>query len=112
MEFVWSRNVDKILQRGIFLRDLGIKNWALSKDDALKALSELMIAKIPVIGCDVCEFENGIIQLNYDNWYCEPKKDELKSDFASRTIEMASSYIENYKSNTPKSIFFILVPEV
>ncbi len=51
----WSEDVKKILEGGIPLASVGIDNWALNKDQAMRAFDEFERQKIPILGGDVYE---------------------------------------------------------
>lgn len=103
--------INEILKIGVPLESIGVKNWALSKEDAIKALDRFYELQIPILGGDVCENINGIIQYKYDNWYCDRQPNESQLDFASRSIDKARDYINNYHSDNIEQIFFAFVPE-
>ncbi|WP_262511499.1 hypothetical protein [Deminuibacter soli] len=42
MEFLWSSEIDKILNIGLLLKDVGVNNWALTKSQALHAVDEFL----------------------------------------------------------------------
>lgn len=109
---VWSNKVDEILSKGISLESIGVKNWALSQQEALQVLSQFVELQIPILGGDVCEFVNGAIQYNYDNWYCDRLPNESDLDFVSRSIRKAREYIEHYNIKDSDTIFFAVVPEL
>jgi hypothetical protein len=109
---VWSNKIDEIFSNGISLEPLGVKNWALSQQEALWALSQCVELQIPILGGDVCEWGSGAIRYNYDNWCCDKLPNESHIDFVSRSIKKAREYIEHYTINEPNKIFFALVPEV
>ena len=111
MKTVWSYRIDNILKVGYSLDEAGLRNWALQKDDALNALIKLEELQVPILGGDVCEFINGILQYNYDNWYCDRLTNESHLDFVSRSIKKAKEYIEHYNIKESDKIFFALVPE-
>ena len=108
-EIIWSIKIDKILNNGVSLESIGIKNWAFSKEKALLALGHLANLEVPVLGGDVCELTNGTIQYNYDNWYCDRLPNESYIDFVNRSINKAIEYIEQYDSNDLDKIFFVFV---
>lgn len=112
MTIVWSNQVDEILKIGCSLDQIGIRNWALTKEAALNALDKLLEIQVPILGGDVFEKINGVMRPKYDNWYCDPILDESKDDFVVRSIGIAKRYIENYQVNYPDIIFFALVPGV
>ena len=72
-------------------------------------LDRLYEMQIPVLGGDVYEIANGVIQNNYDSWHCDKLLNESHSDFVSRTIGKAKEYIEDYNSDHPDKIFFAFV---
>lgn len=112
MKTVWSSQIDNVLKNGHSLSQIGVHNWALEKGAALSALDKLEELQVPVLGGDVCELINGVIQYNYDNWYCEQMEGESKSDFITRSIDKAEEYIKNYSSKDQDRIFFSFVLEV
>ena len=103
--------VSEILKVGFSLESIGVKNWALSKEDAVKALDKFYELQIPILGGDVCERINEVIQYNYDNWYCDRQPNESKFDFVNRSIGIARDYIKNYNSENSENIFFAFVPD-
>ncbi|HRG33566.1 MAG: Imm40 family immunity protein [Saprospiraceae bacterium] len=102
-------SINEILKKGLSLEEIGVKNWALPKEDALSVLKKFHAMQIPVLGGDVCEIIDGVIQYNYDNWYCDRLSNESYSAFAHRSIEKAKDYIKSYKSNQSAKIFFAFV---
>lgn len=112
MKVVWSNKIDDVLRHGHSLSGIGVNNWALQKSEALNALTKFEELQVPILGGDVCELIGGVIQYNYDSWYCEQIQGEFKPDFISRSIEKAKQYIENYKEENPGKIFFAFVPGV
>ena len=108
MNFFFSPEIDEILSVGVSLKNLGINNWALSRNDALEALSKLKSSGIAVLGGDVFVFSNGIIDQNYDNWYCERNPMESNTDFIASSIEKTRHYIEKYLD---QNALFSLIPQ-
>jgi Immunity protein 40 len=111
MHVVWSKKADEILNKGISLDSIGIKNWGLSREAALESLDQFLYYNIPVLGGDVCESENGVIKYNYDNWYCDRNLGESDADFIVRSIQVARDYIEKYNMQSTNQILFVIVPE-
>jgi len=111
MEIIFSKEIDNILaRRGIFLSSIGITNWALLNTDALYVLKQFNNMGIPVLGGDVCEMkDNGIIQLNYDNWYYKKDMNKTEIDYVNDSLRYAEEYIRNYNI-LDKKIYFILIP--
>ncbi|MDP2890916.1 MAG: Imm40 family immunity protein [Bacteroidota bacterium] len=111
MEPVWSNQIDKILKVGHSLDNVGVQNWALTKDQALNALEQFSTLEISILGGDVYEYVDGIIRSSYDSWYCDSHSGEAKRDFVKRSIEKAKSYIEAYKVEDVNKVFFVFVPD-
>lgn len=112
MERNWSEIVDKILSIGQPLNDLGVHNWALAKGKCLLVLEQLLINEIPVLGGDVYENVKGVLQPNYDNWYCDKLNGESRKEFSMRSIARAKEYIKAYQLENSDNIFFVIVPDV
>ena len=111
MEIIWSIQADEILSEGKFMED-GIQNWSLTRCQALNVLSKLQLAKIGVLGGDVCTFQNGRIFPNGDNWYCEPSLGESMTNFLTRSINEARVYVDSYPDGEDETIYFNIVPNV
>lgn len=108
---MFSKETEEILEIGKSLSSVGINNWALTKTEAMLVLEKLHSLEVPVLGGDVYEMIDGILQPNYDNWYCDPLNEEARKDFVNRSIDKARSYIEGYTLKDFNSVFFVLVPD-
>ena len=104
--------IQKILSKGLDLKDYGINNFGLCRKKALLALDELKNHKIAILGGDVCFKVNHKIELSYDNWHIEKDESETYDEFYKRSVEISRAYIQNYK-NTSKhcEILFVLVAD-
>ncbi|WP_368566253.1 Imm40 family immunity protein [Pseudoxanthomonas sp. UTMC 1351] len=111
MEIIWSTEVDGILAVGRSLVDIGVRNWALERRDALEALDKLSDLDIAVLGGDVYLKAGSSLTLSYDNWYCNCRDAEPQREFVVRSIAAARSYISRYKSESATP-FFALVPKL
>lgn len=111
MSCVWTEEIDSILSDGKYLEDVGVRNWALARDVALKALNKFLERDVAVSGGDVYLSDGTEIELSYDNWSCEPRNEESESDFLHRSIEEAREFIERYKASSGSALFAI-VPKV
>lgn len=109
MRRIWSEEVDSILSVGRSLEPLGIRNWALESNAALSALESLSDLGIGVLGGDVYVVDGGRVESNYDNWYCNKERGEPSTDFVSRSIFKAKSYIVGYQR---KGVMFAFVPDI
>jgi hypothetical protein len=63
--------INELLKKGHSLEEIGVKNWAFSREDAINILAKFEEFQVSILGGDVCELIDGIIQYNYDNWYCD-----------------------------------------
>ncbi|MBB6125112.1 Imm40 family immunity protein [Sphingobium subterraneum] len=97
------------LAQGIFLGESnGIKNWALTRSQALNALSQLMATGWPILGGDIIQHAGGnSFTYTYENWHCEMQHDEQSEDFLARSIQVARSHILHLDD---VSKFVVLVP--
>lgn len=111
METIWSKKSDNILKVGFPLNDIGVLNWALTREQALSALDQFEVEGIPILGGDVYEMQGKVFQPNYNNWFCDREKNESKLDFVTRSITKARDYINSYKFNRDTKNFFSIVPE-
>jgi hypothetical protein len=103
------KEVNELLKKGYSLYDVGINNWAFSKEDALGILNRFEELQISILGGDVYELTNSIVQPNYDNWYCNRLSNETDIEFSKRSIKRAKDYITNYNVSDPSQIFFAFV---
>ncbi len=112
MKIKYSSEIDNILKVGHDLSESGINNWALIKKDALDAVDQFEKLQIPILGGDVCELKDNLIQNNYVSWHSDLKQDESKEDFVLRSIKETKEYIQNYPKSDLETTFFVLVPKV
>jgi len=107
MNYIWNESLDAVLAIGRPLEPLGVRNFALSKASALEALEQLKLLGIAVLGGDVYVDQEGELQNNCDNWYCDPLEGEDNTAFVSRSVALARNYIQSYSFD---SAYFALVP--
>lgn len=81
MSVIWSEQIDPFLSCGVSLEQLGVRNWALGRDDALCAIYELEAFGIAILGGDVYQLVGEIAEQTYDSWYCDQGPDEPDSVF-------------------------------
>jgi hypothetical protein len=112
MEIVWSNKIDEILKAVIPLHNFGICNWAFSKEQAFLVLEQLLEAQVAVLGGDVATKSNNVIELNYDNWFCNQLPGEASSDFVIRSISKTRIYVEKYTAVLLNQIYFVFVPKL
>lgn len=91
------------LSVGIDLREIGIENWALTKEQALLFLNE---CQVPVLGGDVMRVVDGEMGSDFANWSCAREDLEGASDYLKRSVHEAKVYITQYPT---AGAFFVLV---
>lgn len=110
MHIIWSEEIDEILGfYGVSLECVGVKNWALERDNALQAIYKLEILGIPILGGDVYRMVDNMPQLTYDNWFCDKYDHELAPAFLERSLELARKYICSYLTD---DALFAIVPRI
>ncbi len=109
MENIWSTEVDVLLSAGRSLEDVGVRNWALSRGEALAALAGFAQIGIAVSGGDVYSVNGSSVELSYDNWYCDPGHLESDAAYIGRSIATARDYILNYPASEGV-VLFAMVP--
>jgi len=107
----WSNKIESVISSGIPLNHLGINNWALNKEQAVRALDELEKAGVPVLGGDVYEIVDDIPESNNDNWYCNRHENEPLEQYVSRSIEHTRKYVDSYCNPSRRETLFVLVAE-
>lgn len=95
-----------IIDKGIFLKELGMFEYAWTSDNIRNIIAILDKKQIPILGGDVYKMNNGEICQTYDSWYIN-LSDEC--DFYTKSYEKAISYISNYeKMNEGQFIYSIV----
>jgi len=111
MGCIWSDEIDSVLGQGRSLEGLGVRNWALDREQAMSALGRLGMLEVAVLGGDVYTVIGTDIESTLDNWYCNRRSDEAEAHFVERSIGVARNYIATYPGDLD-TVFFALVPEV
>jgi hypothetical protein len=109
MSTVWSDKIDPLLKIGTPLESVGVRNWALTKADALRALENLFEMGVGIAGGDVYKRVNGKLALTHDNWFCDRNSHEISEHYVARSVNHARKYIANYESQG-EEFLFALVP--
>lgn len=89
----------------------GIDNWALTKDQALRAIDDLEARGIPVLGGDVVEMTGDGPEYTYDNWYSNRDSGKAMGSFVTHSAGRAREYVASYTSAKDRKVYFVLVPE-
>jgi hypothetical protein len=93
----------------MFLDCLGVRNWALSRDNALRAIDDLEDFGVAILGGDVYLLVGEIAEQTYDSWYCDRGHDEPESVFFKRSLDKAREYVSGY---SVQGALFALVPKI
>ncbi len=107
-----SENIKKFLSdHGLYLEDLlGVKEWGLKREDALKLIRIMAEEKKPCLGGDVLVVnDKGKLRYTYDHWYIEKSKDDTDEEYTTKSILKAESYISNYKEDEYKKYYYVFV---
>lgn len=94
--------------KGVSLEKLGLRERALSRDDALQALAELRESDLVALGGDVY-FEADSIEVAFANWSVTPEPGESDSQFRLRGLKKADEYIRAFPEPGHKRPLFVLV---
>lgn len=97
--------------KGIPLRRFGIADIALSRADAILAVSFLRNASIPILGGDVYYQKYSGIELAYANWHSDPVNGEDRDSFVTRSCLETLNYIEGFPSTEHTPIFTLTIDQ-
>ncbi len=100
-------NIEQEIQKGIYLENIGINEYALTKKQALFILELCKKEKVGILGGDILELVNNEIKYTYSNWYCNRNENESELNFCFRSIDYAEQYIVNTMQN--KNFYTTLV---
>jgi hypothetical protein len=95
--------------KGISLTELGLREIALPRPEALHAVTLLQRDAIPILGGDVFFRQGSKIEWASANWYGNPKPGEGRDEFDGRSTETASKYIEAFPSRADVEPLFAIV---
>lgn len=100
----------KLLEtRGISLQNPGLAEVALSRDDAILAVSLLRSASIPILGGDVYLKKIAGVESAYANWHSHPMDGEDRDSFVTRSCLDSKNYIESFPSTEDTPIFVLVI---
>jgi hypothetical protein len=91
------------------LDQLGIDDVAWTKEDARRVLDSIRGSNIAVLGGDVFKEHSDGLEPAYDNWHCDRVQGESLTDYATRSLEHAWSYVERYPPEPTHNEYFRLV---
>jgi hypothetical protein len=94
LEFIKNKSID--------LSEMGVNNFALSKNDALELLEKFKENNILLYGGDFLEKKAGQINYNYTNWSIDGKD-------IMYNLEYTKDFIKKYATN---DIYIEFVTEI
>ena len=98
-----------LLAKGISLHELGLKEVALSRADALHAVELLRASLVPILGGDVYFIRGQSVEQAFANWHVDRKLGEGWSEFAERSCRQTTKYIESFPHRPEVTSAFVLV---
>lgn len=98
-----------IENRGISLQGLGLNETALSRADAIHAVNLLRCASIPILGGDVYFKKVTGIESAIANSFSEPRKEESRDSFTTRSCHETESYIVRFPTTDVEPIFVLVI---
>lgn len=105
MSIIWSKKIDEILSIGFFLGDIGIKNWAFTREVAINVIAILEKSGIGILGGDVFICKDKNIEITYDSWFID--RDSEGVGFVKKSCSFSKEYILNYSND---HAMFSIVP--
>lgn len=94
--------------RGVSLEEIGISNYAWKMQDALLALEILREKRIPILGGDVYQIENGI-KTTIDGWHTNRKNSVQPNAYLVESHKKTVDYIVAYASKNGGNYCYSLV---
>jgi hypothetical protein len=103
-QLVESKGISLQSRYGIGMRDI-----ALSREDAMLAVNLLQRASIPILGGDVYFKKTTGIESAYANWHSDPTDGEDRANFVTRSCREALNYIAGFPSAEAVPIFVLVI---
>ncbi len=103
--------IEFIKDNGIYLESkLGVKEWALSRDNAIRLLEIMNKIQKPCLGGDVIlEEENGNFKYAYGFWHYDRTANETEEEYIGNSISKAVEYIKNYPEKEGNKYYYVIV---
>ena len=98
-----------LVSRGISLQELGLKEVALTRADALKAVELLRASSVPILGGDVYFVRGECVEQAFANWHTDRHPGEGRGEFAERSSRQSAKYIEAFPHRPDVTSAFVLV---
>lgn len=98
--------VNKVMKKAISLEKYGLNDLAWKKEDALELIKSLMADPIGILGGDVYKINADRLIPLYDNWSCDPIRNENQISHFERSKNDSIKYIEDYPIYSDENIVF------
>jgi hypothetical protein len=99
-----------VLAVGEWLGASGIRNWALTRQEALTALDALERDGIGILGGETYDVAPNKTFPNKDGWHCDRRTGESDQQFLERSLAVARNYVRTYRVGEEDRIRFGIVP--
>ena len=101
--------VRRILEVGRALTEHGSNNWALTRADALVAITAIERESRLLLGGDVWVATNGGLSTTGDSWHFEPNPDQAREQNVRDAAGKAKAYVTAYPDRRDGVPYFELV---
>jgi hypothetical protein len=95
--------------KGVSLHQLGLREIALHRADALTAVEILHQQSIPILGGDVYFVLKDRTEPAYASWHCDPRAGERVVDYIARSCDDARKYIVAFPYRDTVTPVFVIV---
>ncbi|MCO5533299.1 Imm40 family immunity protein [Enterococcus faecium] len=95
---------DKLLEKGICLENLGIKELAWDFNYTSELIDILELYNYKILGGDVYKFSKGQIEPTYDNWFFTNEK-------FNESLKKTRYYINDYHNKHGNEYLFSIIFE-
>lgn len=100
---------DFVRSRGRSLRELGMREVAFAREDALQLLDLIKSRTLVVLGGDVFAERRGRLSQSGESWFFNPEPAKPREQNAGESAERARSYIKRFQSLDGSDSFFSFV---
>lgn len=98
----------QIVEHATSLEEYGLNDLAWKKDEAISLIKSLMAEKIGILGGDIFKIDSHRLIPLYDNWSCQPNKNESEDQFNLKSKLESLKYIEKYPVSVGEKIVFAI----
>ena len=98
-----------LVAKGTSLEDLGLRDVALARADALLATELLAASSVPILGGDVYFMRGEAIEQAFANWHTDQRPGESRLEFAERSCRHSAKYIAAFPDRPDVIPLFVFV---